>query len=70
MLERRCLSEPYGEGDYEDYYDEDVGYSGGDPASAGKGRSECLGTLCAFASVVDPYPNPKESEIFSGSESK
>ena len=33
-------SEPYGEdGDYEEYYDEDMNYSAGDPASAGKGRS-------------------------------
>ena len=36
-------SEPYGEdGDYEEYYDEDMNYSAGDPASAGKGRSVCV----------------------------
>jgi hypothetical protein len=43
-----AYSESYGEGegDYEEYYDEDVSYNSGDPASAGKGRrNHCVRVL-------------------------
>jgi hypothetical protein len=49
-----AYSESYGEGegDYEEYYDEDVSYNSGDPASAGKGRrNHCVRVLCRYLPI-------------------
>ena len=59
-------SESYGEGegDYEEYYDEDVSYNSGDPASAGKGRRSQLRLL--FIPTVEVHWTKKIRYLISG----